>query len=221
MRYASSAWVSNAAPSEGPMTETHPVDPQSLYGVFKAANERMARTYARDYGVRVNGLRPYIVYGPGREEGLTADINLALLAAARGERYRIGFGGDVALHHAEDVAALFTKLALAPSDTGQVYNVRGTVLPMPDVVRAIEQATGTHGLVEVTDEPLPIAADLSDDAVQRDYGPFAYHALVEGFRETLDVYSRAGAHGQARRPRRKARGRIRRRHHGSLRSGPS
>lgn len=190
--FASSAWVQKPPPDDRLVTEGEGLEPQSLYGVFKLANEGMARLYARDYGVRANGLRPYIVYGPGREGGLTADINLALLAAARGQRYEIGFGGQVALHHASDVAALFARLALEPTEAGRVYNVRGDVVSMADVVAAIEEATGTTGLVTFRETPLPIAANLSDAALQRDYGPVAFMGLVEGMRATLEVHRAVG-----------------------------
>jgi UDP-glucuronate 4-epimerase len=190
--YASSAWVQKPPPDDRPVAEEDGLEPQSLYGVFKLANEGMARLYARDYGVRCNGLRPYIVYGPGRVGGLTADINLALLAAARGEAYRIGFGGGVALHHASDVAALFARLAIAPTAAGRVYNVRGSVCDMAEVVDSIESVTGTRGLVSFDDRPLPIAANLSDAALQRDYGPFAFMRLREGMAATLDTYRAAG-----------------------------
>ncbi|MEX2540647.1 MAG: SDR family oxidoreductase [Trueperaceae bacterium] len=190
--YASSAWVLNAPEGDRMVTEADPTDPQSLYGVFKMVNEGMSQTYARDFGVKSNGLRPYIVYGPGREVGLTADINLALLAASRGQPYRIGFGGTVALHHASDVAKLFIKLALSPVAGGKVYNVRGTVEPMAEVVNTIERVTGTSGLLEAADNSLPIAANLSDAALQKDYGPFDYLSLEEGFGQTLGVYRQAG-----------------------------
>lgn len=190
--YASSAWVQNAPEGDTLVTEADPVDPQSLYGVFKMVNEGMSQTYARDFGVKCNGLRPYIVYGPGREVGLTADINLALLAASRGEPYHIGFGGKVALHHASDVARLFIKLALSPVAGGKVYNVRGTVEAMPDVVSTIERVTGTTGLLGADDRALPIAANLSDAALQKDYGPIEYLSLEEGLAQTLSVYKQAG-----------------------------
>ena len=191
--YASSAWVQKPPPDDRLVTEEDGLEPQSLYGVFKLANEGMARLYARDYGVRCNGLRPYIVYGPGRVGGLTADINLALLASARGETYRIGFGGSVALHHASDVAALFARLALAPAAAGRVYNVRGSVCRMDEVVAAIEAVTGTKGLVSFEDRPLPIAANLSDAALERDYGPLGFMDLREGMAATLATYRTAEA----------------------------
>jgi len=189
--YASSAWVQKPPPDGRLVSEEDDLEPQSLYGVFKLANEGMARLYARDYGVRCNGLRPYIVYGPGRVGGLTADINLALMAAARGEAYRIGFGGSVALHHASDVAALFARLALSPSEAGRVYNVRGSVCRMDEVVATIEAVTGTQGLVTFEDRPLPIAANLSDAALQRDYGPLPFMDLREGMAATLATYRHA------------------------------
>jgi UDP-glucuronate 4-epimerase len=193
--YASSAWVQKPPPDDRLVEEADGIEPQSLYGVFKLANEGMARLYARDHGVRCNGLRPYIVYGPGREGGLTADINLALLAAARGERYEIGFGGTVALHHASDVAALFARLVLAPTAAGRVYNVRGTVCTMSEVVAAIDEVTGTRGLVSFRDAPLPIAANLSDAALQRDYGPLEFMDLREGMAATLALHRATGGGG--------------------------
>lgn len=186
--YASSAWVLNAPPGTSAIGEEGWVDPQSLYGVFKLANEGMSRVYAKDYGITSNGLRPYIVYGPGRERGLTADVNLALLAASRGESYRIGFGGHVALHHVSDVARAFIRLALEPVDTGRVYNVRGSIVNMAEIVSAIEAATRKRDLVTFVEDPLPIAADLDDARLQKDYGPLPFMALVEGFKRTLDVY---------------------------------
>src|SRR5947207_9662033 len=47
----------------------HPV---SHYGVHKQANEGTARVYWRDDGVASIGLRPHIVYGPGRDHRMTA-----------------------------------------------------------------------------------------------------------------------------------------------------
>jgi nucleoside-diphosphate-sugar epimerase len=52
-----------------------------LYGVFKLTNEETARVYYADEGFGSVGLRLYVVYGPGRHHGLTADPTLAMAAA--------------------------------------------------------------------------------------------------------------------------------------------
>src|SRR5690606_32740745 len=100
--YASSAAVYGPSQAAG-LSEEQGLAPQSLYGVFKRTNEEMARLYAQEYGVASAGLRPWVVYGPGRDAGLTGDITLALWHALRGEPYRIRFSGTVDLQYAEDV----------------------------------------------------------------------------------------------------------------------
>jgi nucleoside-diphosphate-sugar epimerase len=189
--YASSAAVYGPDPGRR-LTETEGLAPRTLYGVFKRANEEMAAVYGRDYGVRSVGFRPYVVYGAGRDLGVTADITLALEHAARGERFHIRFGGRVLLQHAEDVARAFVAAALRPRDGAAVYNLGGTLAGVTDVVQAIERVTGRPGLVTHDAAPLPIAADLSDDAFQRDLGPFSYRNMEGGFRDTLEAWAAAG-----------------------------
>ncbi len=186
--YASSAAVYGPDPSRM-LGEEEGVAPQNLYGVFKRANEDMARIYAAEFGVRSIGFRPYVVYGPGRDLGVTSDITTALQHASRGEPFRIRFGGRIALQHASDVARAFIAAALRPGDGARVYNLRGTVSPVAEVVAAIDRATGTAGLVTHDETPLPIAPDLSDQAFQADLGPFAYVDLDAGFRQTLEVWA--------------------------------
>ena len=60
------------------------VAPRTLYGVYKLANEGTGRVYWQDDGVASIGLRPFSVYGPGRDQGITAGPTLAIDAAVRG-----------------------------------------------------------------------------------------------------------------------------------------
>ena len=57
--------------------------PLNHYGVHKLANEGAARVYWHDAGLASVGLRPHIVYGPGRDHGMTAGPTLAMAAAVR------------------------------------------------------------------------------------------------------------------------------------------
>lgn len=192
LSYASSAAV--YGPDLGrPLSEHEGLNPQSLYGVSKRTNEEMARIYSQEYGVRSAGFRPYVVYGPGRDTGITSDITMALLHAAQKKPFRIRFSGRVALHHASDVSKAFILTALRPPAWAAVYNLRGHVCHVAEVVEAIEAVTDTHGLVTYDGPPLPIAADLDERAFQRDYGPFEYLPLEDGLRKTLEVW-RAGAY---------------------------
>ena len=188
--YASSAAV--YGPELGHALGEHEgVVPQNLYGVFKRADEEMARIYHQDYGVTSAGFRPYVVYGPGRDQGVTSDVTVALQHAMRGEPFHIRFGGQTALQHASDVARAFIASALSPKQGAAVYNLRGTVVPMAEAVRAIEAVTDTTGLVTFDQNLLPIAANLSETAFQSAYGPFHYVELEAGFKQTVDVWKSA------------------------------
>lgn len=82
--YMSSAGV--FGPDQG-----HTPEPTTLYGAYKLAGEGVARAYFADHGIASAGFRPLVVYGPGRETGLTAAPSLACKAAANDEAFTIGF----------------------------------------------------------------------------------------------------------------------------------
>jgi UDP-glucuronate 4-epimerase len=139
LAYASSAAVYDAADGRR-VAENAMGHPVTHYGVHKQANEGTARIYWLDDSIRSTGLRPYIVYGPGRDQGLTAAPTLAMEAAARGEAYRISFGGRSQLHYAPDAAHAFIAAARAPSEGGSVRNLGGPAVEMAAVIAAIEAA---------------------------------------------------------------------------------
>ena len=120
--YASSAAV--YGPASGPRVEDAG-EPTTLYGVFKLANEGTAKVYFEDDGVGSVGLRPYVVYGPGRDQGLTADPTLAMEAAARGEGYEMRWGGRCQLQYAADAARIFIAAARAEHGGAAVFNLGG------------------------------------------------------------------------------------------------
>ena len=92
--------------------------PRTHYGVYKQANEGTAKIYWQDDGITSIGLRPYTVYGPGRDQGMTSSPTKAMLAAAAGKAIsRIPFGGRSAYQFTEDVARTFIRAARV--DTGR------------------------------------------------------------------------------------------------------
>lgn len=189
--YASSAAVYGLVES-GPLAEEEGLHPQSLYGVFKRTNEEMARLYGEAYGVASAGLRPWVVYGPGRDAGMTGDITLALWHAIRGQPYRIRFSGTVDLQYVEDVARAFVTAAFNTRPGARVYNLRGEVASVDHVIAVIERVTGTEGLISRDSTPIPIAANLSDARFQEDFGPLSFRSFEEGLRETIRIWREHG-----------------------------
>ena len=189
--YASSAAV--YGPQDGGRIEEART-PATLYGVFKLANEATARVFWQDEGVGSIGLRPYVVYGPGRDQGLTADPTLAMAAAARGEGFRIGFGGHCQLQYARDAARTFVAAARAAHPGAAAFNLGGPVHHMRDVVAAIEEAApDVAGRIEVDDVPLPFPEELDPGDLERVVGYAPETPLAEGVRETIELFRAARA----------------------------
>ena len=179
LAYASSAAV--YGPDDGPTArEDAPGRPATHYGVHKQANEGTARIYWLDDGVPSIGLRPYIVYGPGRDHGLTASPTLAMAAAARGESSRIAFGGRAQLQFAPDAARTFVDAARSSAEGARVGNLGGPVVSMEEVARAIEAAV-PEVRVEVDETPLPFPEEYEARVFPAPVTP-----LAEGVRRTVE-----------------------------------
>ena len=135
--------------------------PPTHYGVYKQANEGSASVYWRDDGVCSVGLRPFIVYGPGRDQGLTSAPTLAMQAAARGESYHIPYGGTAVYQFVEDVAATTIAACVHTSEGARVYNLPGITARMRDIVEAIEVAEpSARGRITFDEKPLGLPPDV-------------------------------------------------------------
>jgi nucleoside-diphosphate-sugar epimerase len=184
--YASSAAV--YGPGAGPRVEDAG-RPTSLYGVFKLANEGTARVFWEDEGIGSVGLRPYVVYGPGRDQGLTADPTLAMAAAARGEGYTMRFGGRSQLQYAADAARIFIAAARAEHKGAAVFNLGGPASHMSEVVNAIEAAAPeVAGRVTFEDVELPFPEEMDAGGLEDVIGPIEWTPLGEGTRLTIEHY---------------------------------
>ena len=156
--------------------------PRTHYGVHKQANEGTARVYWYDGEVASIGLRPYIVYGPGRDAGLTAAPTLAMAAAAAGESYEIPFGGRAQYHYAPEVARAFVNAARSAREGAFVRNLGGPASDMAEVVAAIEEAAPeAAGRVTYADEPLLFPDEFEASA------PLST-PLRDGVRETIELF---------------------------------
>ena len=184
--YASSAAV--YGPNAGPRIEDAG-EPTTLYGVFKLANEGTAHVYFEDDGVGSVGLRPYVVYGPGRDNGLTADPTLAMAAAARGEGYEMRWGGRCQLQYAGDAARIFIASARATHEGAAAFNLGGPSSHMSEVVTAIERAVPELAArVTFDDVQLPFPEEMDAGALEDVIGPVEWTSLEEGTRQTIEHY---------------------------------
>jgi nucleoside-diphosphate-sugar epimerase len=183
----------------GPLPHDAAPEPTTLYGAYKLADEWMARVYRRDYGVTSIGLRGAVVYGPGRDQGLTSSPTSAMLAAAVGRPYRVDWSGLAGYHHAGDVAAAFIAAARAceTGDETDTYNLPVETCSMDEVVEAVREAC--DGAADITYEPvqLPFPAAYDASALERRLGgPPPLMPFRQGVRETVETFRAAAADGR-------------------------
>jgi UDP-glucuronate 4-epimerase len=157
------------------------VAPSTLYGVFKLANEGTAAIFAAEHGLASVGLRPFTVYGPGRDQGMTAGPTLAIAAAVRGEPYRIAFGGATQLHYAGDVARAFIQAARSSAAGAQAFCIGGPATSIADFVALVVNAV-PGAEIDYEDTVLPFPDQLPEPWFDAPLTP-----LADGVRETVEI----------------------------------
>ena len=185
--FASSAAVySPADGSGGPVPHDAVGHPATFYGVHKQACEALAGIFWEEERVPSIGIRPFVVYGPGRDSGLTASPTLAMAAAAAGESSQIAFGGRTQMQFAPDTARAFIAAARAASEGSRTFNLGGPVVALAEVAASIERAAPgvSVGVDEAT--VLPFPEDFDGSALEQAIGPIAWTPLDEGVSATIE-----------------------------------
>jgi UDP-glucuronate 4-epimerase len=188
------AWASSAAvysaDDPSPAPEVGGCRPATHYGVYKLANEGTARIYWVDDGIPSIGLRLYVVYGPGRDQGMTSTPTRAMAAAAHGEAYEITYGGVAQYDYAPDAARAFVLAGRGVREGARVCNFPGVVAPMSAVVAAIEAAAPeVEGRITWVEQPLAFPERLEATALEQAVGPVPRTTLADGVRETIELLS--------------------------------
>ncbi len=192
--YASSVAVFGRSEEypDGDVASDAPLKPHTHYGVFKQANEGTAQVYRQDDGISSIGLRPYTVYGPGRDQGMTSAPTKAMLATAAGKPYHIPFGGRGSFEYVEDVATLFIQCARLPFTGAEVFNLRGSVVHMSEIIDAIEFAEpAARGRITFDDKPLPFPEGLDDSDLKKLLGSLPETPLQEAVSATIAHFKKA------------------------------
>jgi UDP-glucuronate 4-epimerase len=159
-----------------------------LYGTWKRANEGTAQAFWAEDGLPSIGIRPALVYGVGRDRGVTASMTSAMDAAARGQSFHIVHGGSSPLNYAGDIARVFVQAARAVSEGAPIYDAGGPVHDIHEVVAAIEAAAPG---AQITHGDAPFAAtppSFDGAALDAALGPVAWRPLDEGVRETIERF---------------------------------
>lgn len=180
-----------------PLADDVPLVPGTHYGVFKCCNEGNARIYFQENGISSIGLRPWTVYGVGRDLGMTSEPTKAIKAVLLGRPYHISFGGWSDFQYVDDVAKAFVLCLDRPYTGAKSYNLRGDVITLADFHKALGRVLPEAAkLVTLGTTQIAIAYDLSDAGIERDLGPMPKTKLEDGIRETVAIFRQLQAEGR-------------------------
>lgn len=191
------------APDELPLGEDaprHVCRTLPIYGGGKLYTEHLAQAYARTYGLAVGGLRPSVVYGPGRDSGASAFLNEVIEKPALGQAVSVGFGeARISFVHVEDVAAQFAALLRCEAGVfarRRFFNTGGDTASVRELARAVERVV-PNARITVTDggerDLGGLVTRVSDRALEEAVGYKRRHSPLEvGVRAHVNAV-RAGA----------------------------
>ena len=166
----------------------------TLYGAYKFCNEQTAKVYMQDWQVPSVGMRPGIVYGVGRDQGMTSKTTVAILAAAAGKPYVIPFTGAVSWLHAGEVASAFIKAVSQPRDQAVVFDING----VPSTVEkslAILNKIAPQSQISASGQALPFPMDISDAPLRDFLGDYGEIALEDGISDAFSSFEALLAKG--------------------------
>ena len=178
--YISSGGVYGNEDKYNPFPETH-------YGAFKLAVEGIARAYFNESLISSVGLRPFVIYGPGREIGGTAGVTLACKAAKQNLKYTVGFSGKAGFVYVEDVTNLVERLIDKSPVGALTINVNGITASVEDFLSIIKKNI-PDAKVTLNGKPISVVEEILGGEPSKIFKDFKYTSLDYGINKTINFY---------------------------------
>ncbi|WP_167647685.1 NAD-dependent epimerase/dehydratase family protein [Mameliella alba] len=189
LAYASST-AAHGMPPGGPIMST-------LYGAYKQANEYTAKVYHMDWDVPSVGIRPNVVYGVGRDQGMTSSFTVGLARAVLGEPHEIPYTGAISWLYAGEAASAFIAAVARDGEGAFVFDLNGPCDTIEAGIKVLDGVQPGHG-VTASGAPLPVPPDFSDDPIRAHLGDYPAVSLSEGIALTHRAFGRLKEAGQLR-----------------------
>lgn len=179
-----------------PITEDHPINPQSPYAATKAGADFLALTFYRSFNVPVSVIRPFNTYGP-RQSARAIIPTIISQIASKVKKIKIGSIRPTRdLTYVKDTAKGFITAAESDKFIGEVVNIgSNSEIAIGDLAQIIIKLMSAD--VEIVTDEIRIRPDKSE--VERlwadnkkaekllEWRP--EYTLEEGLKETINWFS--------------------------------
>lgn len=185
---------------EDPMTESHPTNPLSLYGIHKLAAEKYHLMYYKDYGIPTVVLRITNPYGV-RQQVKHDKYSIPgwfMRLAMEGKTIKI-FGDGTQIRdyiYVSDIVNAFLGVAGSATTAGEIYNCgSGVSMQFREMVETIVREVGS-GSVEYVPWPESyervetgdFRTDISKISTAIEWRPMV--SVVDGVRQMVSYYKK-------------------------------
>jgi dTDP-glucose 4,6-dehydratase len=143
-----------------PITEAHPLEPQSPYAASKVAADKIIDSWHRTYGLPAMILRPFNTYGP--RQSARAILPTIISQALAGSIVRLG-----SLHprrdltYVDDTVEGFVAAAQTPAAAGRTVQLgTGHDASIADLVAIVGELLGTE--LQIETDPARVRSETSE-----------------------------------------------------------
>ncbi len=168
---------------------------ETLYGAYKAANEQTAFVYWRDWHVPSVGIRPNVIYGLGRDQGMSSLTTAAVHAAALGVPLEVPYTGPYSWLYAGEAAAAFIAAVSRPARNAQVYDLNGRCVTVErgiEILKKLDPAAQ----ISASGPPFPFPPDLDENSIHSNLPEYTLVSVEEGIESTLRAFQQLAAEGR-------------------------
>lgn len=159
---------------------------ETLYGAYKVANEHSAFVYWSDWQVPSVGLRPNVVYGLGRDQGISAKNSFAIQAAVLGVPFEIPYTGAYSWLYAGEAAAAFIAAVSYDGEGAPTFDLNGRCEAMEKGVEVIK-TLAPLAQVRCSGAPFPFPPDLDETPLHQHLPAYPKISMQQGIQATFDA----------------------------------
>lgn len=168
-------------------------NPVNVYGAWKLAAESVSKFFWQDTGTPTISIRPGVLYGPGRDAGLTASPTTAMKCLALGRPYEIPFRSRQDYLYAPDVGGAIGHSLFHPFEGYQAFTLPSHTLDTNQIVTELKEAAEELGLtgqfqITVGNDEVPFICDLEYAAFLQAFPETPHTSLSKALRESLSVF---------------------------------
>ena len=171
---------------------------KTLYGAYKMCDEQISEVYWQDHKVPSVCLRPAIVNGVGRDQGMTSKQTVAMLAAALGHPYDIPYKGNVSQLSAPEGASAFIHSVSYDGDGAFVFDIFGESVNINETIKMIKEIKPNAKITSSGSE-MPFPSKLSDIPLRKhlkerinDYGSIDTKTMISETIKAFEILIQAG-----------------------------